>query len=58
LDEEYEVHYTLLDAGIVVIEGLEMPDVEAGDYFLVCLPLKIANGDGGPARAVLINEKK
>jgi arylformamidase len=58
LDEEYEVHHTLLDARIVVIEGLEMPDVEAGDYFLVCLPLKIANGDGGPARAVLINEKK
>ncbi len=58
LDEEYEVHHTLLDAGIVVIEGLEMTDVEAGDYLLVCLPLKIANGDGGPARAVLIKEKK
>lgn len=58
LNEEYEVHHTLLDAGIVVIEGLEMPDVEAGDYFLVCLPLKIANGDGGPARAVLIKEKE
>ena len=56
-DEEYEVHHTLLDAGIVVIEGLEMTDVKAGDYFLVCLPLKIANGDGGPARAVLIKEK-
>ena len=58
LDEEYEVHHTLLDAGIVVIEGLEMTDVEAGDYLLVCLPLKIANGDGGPARAVLIKEKE
>lgn len=58
LDEEYEVHHSLLDAGIAVIEGLEMPDVEAGDYFLVCLPLKIANGDGGPARAVLIKEKE
>jgi arylformamidase len=58
LDEEYEVHHTLLDAGIVVIEGLEMLDVEAGDYFLVCLPLKIVKGDGGPARAVLIKEKE
>ncbi len=57
-DEEHEVHHTLLDAGIVVIEGLEMTDVKAGDYFLVCLPLKIANGDGGPARAVLIKEKE
>ncbi len=58
LDEEYEVHHTLLNAGVVVIEGLKMTDVEAGDYFLVCLPLKIANGDGGPARAVLIKEKE
>ena len=58
IDEEYEVHHTLLDAGIVVIEGLKMTDVEAGDYLLVCLPLKIANGDGGPARAVLIKEKE
>jgi arylformamidase len=58
LDEEYEVHHTLLDADAIVIEGLEMSDVEAGDYFLVCLPLKIANGDGGPARAVLIKEEK
>jgi len=58
IDEEYEVHHILLDAGIVVIEGLKMTDVEAGDYLLVCLPLKIANGDGGPARAVLIKEKE
>ena len=54
-DEEYKVHHTLLHAGIVIIEGLEFCDVEAGKYFFICLPLKIANGDGGPARAILIN---
>ncbi|MCD4844592.1 MAG: cyclase family protein [Methanosarcinales archaeon] len=54
-DEEYKVHHTLLHAGIVIIEGLELCDVEAGKYFFICLPLKIANGDGGPARAILIS---
>lgn len=57
-DEEYEVHHILLDAGIVVIEGLEMPNVKAGNYFFICLPLKIADGDGGPARAILVKEKE
>jgi len=56
-DEEYKVHHTLLHAGIVIIEGLELCDVEAGKYFLICLPLKIANGDGGPARAILISDR-
>jgi arylformamidase len=43
----------LLEAGIWIIEGLNLAAVEPGDYELVCLPLKIAGGDGAPARAVL-----
>lgn len=54
--EEYEVHTILLGSGIVIIEGLDLSNVEAGKYFFICLPLKIADGDGGPARAVLISE--
>lgn len=52
--QEHEVHNILLGAGIVIVEGLELSAVEEGDYLFVCLPLKIAGGDGGPARAVLI----
>lgn len=48
------VHHTLLGAGIVVLEGVDLSGVAAGDYDLVCLPLKIRGGDGAPARAVLI----
>jgi arylformamidase len=48
-----ETHEALLGAGIWIIEGLNLGAVEPGEYELVCLPLKIAGGDGAPARAVL-----
>ena len=48
-----ETHRILLTAGIWVIEGLSLSAVAPSDYELVCLPLKIVDGDGAPARAVL-----
>jgi arylformamidase len=48
-------HETLLRAGIVVVEGLNLSDVRPGMYQFVCLPLKIAGGDGAPARAILMD---
>lgn len=54
--EENEVHILLLGADIAVVEGLVLSDVEAGQYLFVCLPLKVATGDGGPARVVLIEQ--
>jgi arylformamidase len=48
-----ETHTALLEAGIWVIEGLDLSSVSAGDYELICLPLKILGSDGAPARAIL-----
>lgn len=48
-----ETHLALLQAGIWVIEGLNLSQVREGTYELICLPLRIAGGDGAPARAVL-----
>jgi len=48
------VHRALLEAGVVILEGLDLHAAEPGDYTLVCLPLKIAGGDGAPARAILL----
>ncbi|HEX4592636.1 MAG TPA: cyclase family protein [Bryobacteraceae bacterium] len=48
-----ETHRTLLKAGIWIIEGLNLKDVEPGEYELICLPLKIVGSDGAPARAAL-----
>jgi arylformamidase len=47
-------HHIFLENSVVLIEGLNLERVPVGKYFLVCLPLKIEQGDGGPARAVLI----
>lgn len=48
-----ETHRALLEAGIWVIEGLDLSGVEPGEYELVCLPLKIERSDGAPSRAIL-----
>lgn len=48
-----ETHQALLGAGIWVIEGLDLSRVEPGEYELICLPLKVEDGDGAPARALL-----
>jgi arylformamidase len=48
-----ETHRVLLGAGIWIIEGLNLSRVKPGRYELVCLPLRIANSDGAPARAAL-----
>lgn len=47
------VHRTLLQAGVWIIEGLNLSRVHAGTYELICLPLKMVRGDGAPARAIL-----
>ena len=49
-----EVHRILLSAGIMILEGLDLTVAANGPATLVCLPLKIAGGDGAPARAVLL----
>jgi len=52
--EPERTHEILLQAGVVVIEGLNLAQVSQGRYALYCLPLKIAGADGAPARAILI----
>jgi arylformamidase len=46
-------HHTLLGAGVVVVEGLNLRDVSAGIYEMFCLPIVLAGCDGAPARVVL-----
>ena len=46
-------HRALLGSGVVIIEGLNLSDAEAGAYEMYCLPLRIKDADGAPARVVL-----
>jgi arylformamidase len=52
----HPTHRTLLEAGVVILEGLDLSGVAPGQYTLVCFPLKIAGGDGAPTRAVLLED--
>ncbi|MBI2848088.1 MAG: cyclase family protein [Chloroflexi bacterium] len=48
-----DIHRILLHAGIWLIEGLDLSLASPGRYDLICLPLKIVDGDGAPARAIV-----
>lgn len=56
IDQGAPAHHILLSAEIVILEGLDLSEVSPGLYQLVCLPIKIQNGDGAPSRAILIKE--
>jgi len=53
-DPEPFAHSILLDAGVVIVEGLNLQNIKPGAYQLICLPLKLSGSDGAPARVVLI----
>lgn len=48
-----ETHRALLSAGIWIIEGLDLTRISPGRYELVCLPIKLRDSDGAPARALV-----
>lgn len=50
----HRTHLTLLQRGVVIVEGLSLGRVPPGEYELICLPLRLDGLDGAPARAVLI----
>jgi arylformamidase len=53
-EQSVPTHRTLLGAGIIIVEGLDLSAVPPGAYDLYCLPLKLAGSDGAPARAILV----
>ena len=54
VDAPMEVHLILLEAGVVLLEGVRLADVSEGVYYLSAAPLNLAGADGSPCRAVLI----
>lgn len=49
----HPVHKSLLSAGIVNLEGLNLENVPAGKYTILCLPMHALGVDGAPARVIL-----
>jgi arylformamidase len=52
--EDFPAHRILLGAGVLILEGLDLQAVSPGTYFLLAFPLKLAQADGAPVRAVLL----
>lgn len=51
--KDLPIHHQLADAGIYIMESLDLSAVAAGVYELIALPLRIVGGDASPVRAVL-----
>lgn len=53
MDSTQQTHFTLLSAGVVILEGLNLSQIVPDAYELICLPLKLVEAEGAPARAIL-----
>jgi arylformamidase len=50
---EHEVHKILLEAKVIIVEGLDLRAVPPGVYMMACAPLKVVGADGAPTRVFL-----
>lgn len=50
----FPAHRRLLGAGMVVVEGCDLSRVTAGEYLLVCAPLRLTGCEAAPARVLLL----
>jgi arylformamidase len=51
---ELPVHRILLGAGVAILENLLLDAIAPGGYELIALPLRLAEADASPVRAVLV----
>jgi arylformamidase len=53
-DSGYPTHHVLLNGNVMILEGINLAEVQEGDYTLIALPLKIKGAEASPVRAVLV----
>ncbi|MEM1124752.1 MAG: cyclase family protein [Bacteroidota bacterium] len=59
LEEVTHIHHILLKGSVIIVEGLAYLDkIRAEKVTLIALPLKIAGGDGAPARVIALEQRK
>ena len=52
----HDTHRILMQADIVIVEGLRLKSVEEGSYLFICLPLNLIGLEAAPARAMLVSD--
>ena len=55
-DKAKTAHKTLLSHGVLLLEGICLEGVAAGEYELICFPLSLRAAEAAPCRAVLIEK--
>lgn len=56
--DEKAIHKILLEAEIILLEGLNLNNINDGKYFLNAAPLNLKGLEGAPCRAILIESDK
>jgi kynurenine formamidase len=56
-DEGYRNHYTLLEADKVIVENVVNCDGLPDEFTTYVVPMRLANGDGAPARVFVIRDE-
>lgn len=51
-------HRVLFEAGVVVLEGLDLRRATGGEFQMVCLPMLLVGAEAAPARVVLIQDEE
>jgi arylformamidase len=51
--EKHPSHFVLLERNIVIVEGLNLSRIPAGNYRMIALPLNLQDVDGAPTRVIL-----
>lgn len=60
--DDFAAHHALLSACVLILEGIDLGAVPAGDYTLFCIPLRVDNiaiagdAEASPVRAVLLGK--
>ena len=52
------VHRALLQAGVLIVEGVHLLEIPPGPYEIFCLPICIKGADGAPARVLLREQRE
>lgn len=58
---EYEValtHRILCDAGVAILENLDLSDISDGEYEICAFPIKLGGLEAAPCRAILLEQER
>ena len=56
--EETQTHKILAEAGIAILENLDLSDISDGDYEIFAFPIKLGGLEAAPCRAILFEQER